>query len=115
MISAITAELPLPGGAYMTDYRYRQPAGERPLLVDSTPAVKTSERPHLERKPLPPENAQQDASPEPARMDTSSMFAAAVIAGALPPVPQTMEQLILRIGVSTIPEEYEARIKDLIA
>jgi hypothetical protein len=43
------------------------------------------------------------------------MFAAAVIAGALPPVPQTMEQLILRIGVSTIPEEYEARIKDLIA
>ncbi|WP_263574794.1 hypothetical protein [Devosia aquimaris] len=43
------------------------------------------------------------------------MFAAAVISGALPPTPQTMEELIMRIGSSTIPEESQARLKDLLA
>ncbi len=47
--------------------------------------------------------------------DRSSTFAAAVIAGALSPTPRTMEQLIARIGASTIPEESLARLKDLMA
>jgi hypothetical protein len=43
------------------------------------------------------------------------MFAAAVISGALSPTPQTMGQLMVRIGTSAIPEEFEARLRDLIA
>lgn len=43
------------------------------------------------------------------------MFAAAVIAGALPPTPQSMDELIRRIGSSEIPPESEARLKDILA
>lgn len=52
---------------------------------------------------------------EPAREDTSSMFAASLIAGALSPEPQTIEELMRRIGTGPIAEESEARLKDVLA
>lgn len=43
------------------------------------------------------------------------MFAAAVIAGAMPPAPTTIEEVIMRIGSIPLPPESEARLKDMIA
>ena len=115
MITAITAEPLSTSSVGLSDYRNRFASGERAMLPDSTPPAPknsgASEHGRFsqeERKPTPP-------APEPPRKDQSSMFAAAVIAGALSPRPQTMEELILRIGTSTIPEESEARLKDLLA
>lgn len=111
MITAITPEPALPVSANMTDYRYRPAMGERSMLPNSTPtAPKNSGASDDGRFPR-----HQQAEPAPPRKDSSSMFAAAVIAGALPPTPQTMEELMLRIGTSTIPAESEARLKDLLA
>lgn len=98
----------------MADYRNRAEKGERPLLSDSTPAAPKDAGANNNggtQRQTHPQSASADA---PAR-DSSSMFAAAVIAGALPPTPQTMEQLMLRIGISPIPEESQARLKDLLA
>jgi hypothetical protein len=90
----------------IADIRHRPGTGERPMLADSTPtAAKT---------PTASNNGQFPDYTPPSQ-DRSSTFAAAVISGALSPTPQTMEQLIIRIGASTIPEESQARLKDLIA
>lgn len=110
MITAISAEPPLPGGTYMTEFRNRPVTGERTVLPNSAPAAP---RPHGAGN-----NTRHDADPEhqPAEpRDHSAMFAAAVIAGQLPPTPQTMEELMLRIGISPIPEESQARLRDLLA
>ena len=116
MISPVMPHAALSGTIAVTEIRQRQTAGERPILADSTPsAPKTptasngGQLPNFER----PTN-QEAKEPLPDR-DRTSTFAAAVIAGALSPTPQTMEQLIIRIGASTIPEESQARLKDLIA
>jgi len=114
MVTAISPEPPIYGGAHMPNYRTRPAMGERPMLNDSAPTVpknvdaKNNGRPHAQ------DEQQGEAADTPTR-DSSSMFAAAVIAGALPPTPQTMEQLMLRIGISPIPEESQARLKDLLA
>src|SRR5690554_5018213 len=111
MISAIAADQPVPGGTYMP---HRPSRGERAILADSAPPARedadarNNRQSHRDHTGTP-------AQPEAPRRDSSSMFAAAVIAGALPPVPQTMEELMRRIGTSPIPEESEARLKDLLA
>lgn len=114
MISAIAADQPIANGAQMAEYRYRSSRGERSLLPDSTPAPpqnpRTGSNGEFGRQERP-----AAAQPEPPNRDSSSMFAAAVISGALPPTPQTMEELMLRIGISPIPEESQARLKDLLA
>ena len=114
MISAVMPEPAISGTVNLTDYRHRAAMGERTMLPDSAPtapknsgAGKDGQFPQSERK-APPQ-------PAPPRRDPSAMFAAAVIAGALSPTPKTMEELMLRIGTSTIPEESEARLKDLLA
>jgi hypothetical protein len=110
MISAIAADQPLSGGAYLS---FRPTKGERAILADSTPATREDADARNNREPS--RDPQTPPQPEAPRRDSSSMFAAAVIAGALPPVPQTMEELMRRIGTSPIPEESEARLKDLMA
>lgn len=115
MISAVMPDPAISGTTNLTDYRYRPAMGERTMLPDSTPkAPKNSGAStngqfsqHERQSPPPP--------PLPVRRDPSAMFAAAVIAGALSPTPKTMDELMLRIGTSTIPEESEARLKDLLA
>lgn len=114
MISAITADQPIASGANMADYRHRPLKGERAILPDSTPAAREDAAARNNRE-FTPDDQGTPAQPEAPRRDSSSMFAAAVIAGALPPTPQTMEELIRRIGSSTIPEESQARLKDLLA
>jgi hypothetical protein len=114
MISAITADQPIASGAHMADYRHRPQKGERALLADSTPAAREDADARNNRE-FTPDERETPPQPEAPHRDSSSMFAAAVIAGALPPTPQTMEELIRRIGTSIIPEESQARLKDLLA
>jgi hypothetical protein len=116
MVASLTIEPVAPGSANMSEYRYRPAMGERTMLQDSTqkspPSAKTGERDkHLpfERRTQPEE---RPAEPE---RDRTSDFAAAVIAGALPPTPQSMEELIRRIGTAEIPQESQARLRDLMA
>jgi hypothetical protein len=114
MITAITPESPVSGTHSLSDYRYRPTMGERTVLPDSAPATpKNSTSSNNDQ--FPQGKRQTPPQPEPPRRDSSSMFAAAVIAGALSPTPKTMEELMMRIGTSTIPEESEARLKDLLA
>lgn len=113
MISAITPEPPVSGTNSFSDYRYRPAMGERTVLPDSAPATpKNSTASNNEQF----SQSERQAPPQPdlPRPDASSMFAAAVIAGTLSPTPKTMEEVILRIGTSTIPAESEARLKDLM-
>ena len=107
MITAVTAD-PIVSSSLLAGYRNRPSIGERSLSPESPPpATKSSSAGDNGTFPQP--------EPQPERPDAGSMFAAAVIAGALPPVPTTMEELILRIGAIPIPPESEARLKDLLA
>ena len=95
----------------LTDLRSRQITGERSPLQDGTPTParsadaggQFSERPAPAEQPAPP----------PVPMKSGSMFAAAVIAGALAPTPQTIEEVYARIGSAWIPPESELRLRDL--
>lgn len=108
MINPIPADRGISGLVNLTVYR--APTGQGgPLSAPATPKSSTASNNGQFSK-----HERQDRY-EPPSEDRSSDFAAAVIAGALPPTPQTMEQLIMRIGASTIPEESQARLKDLLA
>ena len=112
MITAPSAAPAMNTAFDLSDHRFRPVVAERTILPDSTPAAPET--------PTASEDAKfaQLAGAEPSPnmdKDHSAMFAAAVISGALRPTPQTMEELMIRIGSSTIPEESEARLKDLLA
>lgn len=114
MITKTTADpIALTGSAPAT-YRARPGAGERSLLPQGTrPAPNTAgdggDGAFLPQRPP------AEPLPEPESYGAGSMFAAAVIAGAMPPAPTSMEELIMRIGSLPIPPESEARLKDLLA
>lgn len=114
MITATTADPLSIGSIGLTSYRARPMPGERSMLPDSAPPAPknstASDNGNFPRKDAPAEPA-----PEPDHYGAASMFAAAVIAGAMPPVPVTMEDLLMRIGTIPIPPESEARLKDLLA
>lgn len=116
MVISLAIEPVSTGTAYAMDYRYRPQLGERTLLQDSThnaPATAGSgdRAPQL---PFERKKAPSEIPAEPERSRTAD-FAAAVIAGALAPTPQTMEELLRRIGSAEIPDESMARLRDLIA
>lgn len=116
MVFNLAVEPVSSGVSYTSEFRHRPAMGERTVLPDSTQkspgAAKSGDRhPDL---PFGRGAESEAATPEPERNRTSD-FAAAVIAGALPPTPQSMEELIRRIGTAEIPEESQARLKDLIA
>lgn len=113
MITAIVADSPI-ASVGINEYRSRLATGERSLLPDSAlPASRAPTASEDGRFPA----SRREAAPQPPEpeIDRSAMFAAAVIAGALSPTPQSMEELIMRIGSSPIPLESEARLKDLLA
>ena len=112
MITATSSAPAVSTALNLADYRYRPTVTERTILQDSTPKAARTASPSEDGR-LTEKTDQAEASPM--EKDNSSMFAAAVISGALRPTPQTMEELMIRIGTSTIPEESEARLKDLMA
>lgn len=103
MITAIASDPPT-AAIGTTDFRNRLASGERSLLPTSTPPATPGEGAAEQRQDQPRLDA-----------DRSSLFVAAVITGALSPTPQSMEELIMRIGSTPIPAELQARIKDLLA
>ena len=114
MITAATVDPIVIGSSALANYRNRPTTGERSLLAESTPPAPRNSGaddkgafPRQEPPVTPPVDEE--------RHGAASMFAAAVIAGNLPPVPTTMEELIMRIGSAPIPPESEARLKDLLA
>lgn len=116
MVISLAAEPVTSGATTLLDYRYRPAMGERTMLPDSTQKSPTSAKTGSQGRDVPfqPRERADEAPAEPER-DRTADFAAAVIAGALPPTPQSMEELIRRIGTAEIPEESQARLKDLLA
>jgi hypothetical protein len=109
MVAPIMIAPPSAGSVGHYDYRPRAVVGERTLMADSAApspqgsSVGDDAQERHPPMPLEPEH------------DRSAMFAAAVISGALSPTPQSLEQLYMRIGASPIPDESQARLKDLLA
>ena len=111
MVASIAME-PISAGS-LSDYRFRPAMGERPMLANAAPNTSNTEA-SGDRDFLPFIKADGPASnAEPERSRTAD-FAAAVIAGALAPTPQSVEEVIRRIGSTEIPEESQARLKDLL-
>jgi hypothetical protein len=92
----------------MTDFRSRHVTGEHALLQDSTPSAHSSPDSGGGRFP----EQKQDAEPVEPALPPGAMFAAAVIAGALAPRPQTLEEVYARIGSAWIPPESELQLRD---
>lgn len=117
MITAITADPLSTSSIGLSDYRSRFASGERSLLPESTPPApknsSASDNGTFPRQPQPDQPPQPQPQPDP--YGAASMFAAAVIAGAMPPAPTSVEEVIMRIGSIPLPPESEARLKDLIA
>ncbi|WP_297109622.1 hypothetical protein [uncultured Devosia sp.] len=116
MVASLAIEPVSPGSANLNEYRHRPAMGERTLLHDSAQKSAAGAKAGDRDRNLPFQQKDQkaDRPAEPERNRTAD-FAAAVIAGALPPTPQSMEELIRRIGTAEIPEESQARLRDLIA
>lgn len=114
MVATVAVEPISTASAGLMDHRFRPAMGERTVLPDSTPKSAPPSRPGSQDRQA---RAQADSTDKPAepQRDRTSDFAAAVIAGALPPQPQSMEELLRRIGSSEIPPESQARLKDLLA
>jgi len=116
MVTSLAIEPVSSGATHMSDYRYRPAMGERTVLPDSTQKSPTSAKPGDRDRGLPHERRPaRDEQPAETERNRSADFAAAVIAGALPPTPQSMEELLRRIGSAEIPQEAEARLRDLLA
>lgn len=112
MISAVIADQPVTATSVI-EFRHRPLPGERSILPDSAPPAAASPKSNNDT-PFDTGEHKTPAQPEAPAKQSASMFAAAVLSGALPPVPQTMDQLVRRIGLSPIPEESQARLKDLL-
>jgi hypothetical protein len=116
MVANLAIEPVSPGSANLMEFRHRPAMGERTLLQDSTQKSSASARPGERESALPFERKpKNDEQPVEAERNRAADFAAAVIAGALPPTPQSMEELLRRIGSAEIPQESQARLKDLLA
>jgi len=104
----------LPGNASMGDFRSRHQTGDRAMLPDSAPPAPNSHEAgdNFPQRGNSEQRQERHAPPPPA--PAGSMFAAAVIAGDLPPRPETLNELFLRIGNAPIPPESELRLRDLI-
>lgn len=115
MVTSLAIEPVSSGTTHLSDYRHRPAMGERTVLPDSTQKSPSSTRPGDRDRGLPQQKAASDEQPMEAERNRAADFAAAVIAGALPPTPKSMEELLRRIGSAEIPEESQARLRDLLA
>lgn len=115
MVVSLAIEPAASGATHMSDYRFRPAMGERTVLPDGPQKSPASSNTSDRGSGLPFQRGEAPAEvvAEPERTRTSD-FAAAVIAGALSPTPESMQELIRRIGSSEIPEESQARLRNLI-
>lgn len=99
------------GTTHHQDYRNRPAMGDRAFLPVATARPKASGKP---RDQQPTDEQRQDPGPDPSP-SAEANFAAALIAGGLPPAPNTVTELLRRIGSSEIALESQARLKDILA
>jgi hypothetical protein len=111
MVAKIATDPIIASTHSLADFRSRQVTGERSLLQDSTPSAPKS----ADAGGRFPEPRAEEAPAEPVTppLPPGAMFAAAVIAGALAPRPQTREEVYARIGSAWIPPESELQLRDL--
>ncbi len=116
MIAATAPELALSGTNQQADFRHRPQSGERSMLPESAPAVPKTPSSSNQGQ-FAQDGRQHEAPPEPAPqpLHNGGIFAAAVIAGALAPRPQSIEEVYARIGSAWIPPESEMRLRNLLA
>ena len=115
MVLNLAVEPVSSGASQMSDFRYRPAMGERTVLPEGPQKPSGNAKPgDRESLPFGKKARTEDRPVEPERNRTAD-FAAAVIAGALSPTPQSMEELLRRIGSAEIPQESQARLKDLLA
>ncbi|HUH78219.1 MAG TPA: hypothetical protein VLZ53_12710 [Devosia sp.] len=114
MIAATAPELAVSGNSQLADFRHRPQSGERSMLPESAPAAPKTPSSSNQGQ-FAQGGGQQDAPPEPALqpLHNGATFAAAVIAGALAPRPQSIEEVYARIGNAWIPPESEMRLRNL--
>ncbi|MFD2646575.1 hypothetical protein ACFSX5_02065 [Devosia albogilva] len=110
MVAAIAPAPVYAGNTSLTDMRHRPLRGERGTVPATTPP--SDSEADLDQDAA--DSQQGQPHPDNSRSGPAN-FAAAVIAGALPPTAQSMDELIRRIGASEIPPESEARLKDILA
>ncbi|HTM78573.1 MAG TPA: hypothetical protein VL133_13210 [Devosia sp.] len=110
MVARIAPDPILASTHSLADFRSRHVTGEHALLQDSTPSAHNS--PDSGDGRLPDPQPQADAEPVEPALPPGAMFAAAVIAGALAPRPQTLEEVYARIGSAWIPPESELQLRD---
>lgn len=97
------------------DYRTRVSGVERSILPDSTPPVQATADSGGGRSPQSDRKAEMPSDATKTRPLPTTLFAALVIAGALPPNPVSRSELIGLIGSASIPPESMARLKDMLA
>ena len=107
MLTAILPDRPV-SAASQADLS-RAPTVRVVAPISPPTAVDAAQTQLGERQPDPEHSAPPPT--EPGRSGT--IFAAAVLSGALLPRPATLSQLYARIGASPIPEESELRLRDL--
>ena len=99
----IPAGSPSTSAAAMSAQRAVSPAPVAPPSAVETATANLN----YNRRPAP------DPVPAYEPPSAGATFAAAVLSGALTPVPQTLGDLYARIGTSDIPESSELRLRDL--
>lgn len=117
MITVIAAE-PVTTVSSPSLYRPGFPGVERSVLPQAAPAA--SPAPDAGSQRFGQAGSQGQNKPPPAApaeppRPAATMFAAAVIAGALSRRPRSVSEVYLRIGIAPIPTDSEARLKDLTA
>jgi hypothetical protein len=115
MVISLAVEPVSSGATHSGEYRYRPAMGERTVLPEGPQKSAAGAKPG-DRESLPfKSKSDKDEQPAQVERNRTADFAAAVIAGALSPTPQSMEELLRRIGSAEIPPESQARLKDLLA
>ena len=107
MLTAILPDRPVSAASQAVSAR---PAVERLVTPISPPTPVESASTQLSDR-QPKQEPQLPLPTEPGQ--SGSIFAAAVLSGALLPRPATLSQLYARTGASPIPEESELRLRDL--
>lgn len=115
-MSVVVAAEPIAAGlaAQQQDPRPRRHAGQATILHDGTLPARQAAMANADQKNKDRAGKHREPPPEP-ELPPGAMFAAAVIAGALPPKPETRAELLLRIGSSHIPQDTEMYLRNRLA
>jgi hypothetical protein len=115
-MSVVIAAEPIAAGtaAHQQDHRPRHTPGQAPILHDAALPARQAAMSNADQKNRQRDSRQKEPPPKP-ELPPGAMFAAAVLAGALPPKPETRAELLLRIGGSHMPQDTEMYLRNRLA